>query len=146
MDTEQKIFTILRDKFGPDLKNFTIPPPVFKLMSGEFIDLDIEQGFLRTRFPIRTDYLNPYGSMQGGMIAAAIDNTIGPLSILVAPPNVTRRLALKYSLPIKPEIEFLYVEAKLIDQKEPRIFFDAHVLSIGGDIFAKAKAIHWIIG
>jgi len=34
--------------------------------------------------------------MQGGMIAAAVDNTIGPLSFLVAAPNVTRRLEMKY--------------------------------------------------
>ena len=68
-----------------------IPPPVFTSMQGEFVDFDLEEGILVTRFPVRQDYLNPYGAMQGGMVAAAVDNTLGPLSMLVAPPNVTRK-------------------------------------------------------
>jgi len=145
MNAHQKIFSILRNKFGDQLSHYRIPPPVFALMSGEFVDFDLEQGILTTRFPVKDDYLNPYGRMQGGMIAAAVDNTIGPLSILVAPPNVTRRLEMKYKLPIKPELEFILVRAIFVERIDPRLFFRAQVLSPEGKILAKAQATHWMI-
>jgi len=33
------------------------------------------------------------------MVAAAADNTLGPLSVLVAPPNLTRRMEITYARP-----------------------------------------------
>jgi acyl-coenzyme A thioesterase PaaI-like protein len=50
-------------------------------------------------------YRNPFGTMQGGMIATAVDNTIGPLRDVVAPPNVTRTLEMRYSHPVNSEME-----------------------------------------
>jgi len=49
-------------------------------MKGEVIDYDMEHETLTNRFPVLAEHLNPYGNIQGGIIAAAIDNTIGPLS------------------------------------------------------------------
>jgi hypothetical protein len=43
--------------------------------------------------------------MQGGMIATAVDNTIGPLRDVVAPPNVTRTLEMRNSHPVNSEME-----------------------------------------
>ena len=60
------------------------------------------------------EYLNPYGNMQGGIIATAIDNTIGPLSMLVSKPNFTRYIQVKYGRIIPPEIDYIYVTAKFI--------------------------------
>jgi len=90
------VMGILRDRLGDRVAEYAFPPPVFALMKGEFVELDLDAGLLSARFPVLESYLNPYGSMQGGMIAAAVDNTLGPLSVLVAPPNVTRRLEVKY--------------------------------------------------
>jgi len=91
------VFDLLRRRLGDRLDDYLIPPPVFQTLRGEFLAYDPQAGLLRTRFPVLPEYLNPYGSLQGGVVAAAIDNTLGPLSMLVAPPNVTRRLEMKYS-------------------------------------------------
>jgi acyl-coenzyme A thioesterase PaaI-like protein len=139
-----RMIEILNQKFGESLDEFLIPPPVFSFMEGEFIEFDQVQGWLRARFPIKSDYLNPYKVMQGGMIAAAIDNTLGPLSILIAPPNVTRTLELKYSAPISLEMEHLIIFAKLERRVERELFFKAEARSKQGRLLARAQARHWI--
>ncbi len=121
-----------------------MPPPVFAAMRGEFISFDRANKILMARFPVLTEQLNPYGSMQGGMIAAAIDNTLGPLSMLVAPPNFTRRLELKYRRPVTPGLDFITVIGKFIEQKKRQLFFRASVVDQEGNELANAKAVHWI--
>ena len=75
--------------FGKQLDQYLIPPPVFIEMQGEIIAFNLEKQTLEARYPVQKRYQNPYRAMQGGMIGAAVDNTLGPLSLLVAPPNVT---------------------------------------------------------
>lgn len=130
---------------GDQLDSYLIPPPAFTSMGGEFLDFDPDTKVLRSRFPIRDDYLNPYGFMQGGFTAAAIDNTIGPLSMLVAPPNVTRRLTITYSEPVHPQIGSITISAKLTELQYPRISFRADVRSPAGKRLARATAEHWIL-
>lgn len=128
-------------------RNDTIhfPPPVFDAMQGEPLSYDPDSETLRCRFPVLPEQLNPYGSMQGGMIAAAIDNTIGPLSMLVSPPNFTRHLELKYARPARLELGYIIVKARFVEQQKRQLFFEAVVESESGERLASAKAIHWVI-
>jgi acyl-coenzyme A thioesterase PaaI-like protein len=114
-------------------------------MEGEFLEFDLDAGVLTAQFPVRESYLNPYGTMQGGMVAAAVDNTLGPLSMLVAPPNVTRRLEMTYSRPVKLDMEAILVEARLIERQDRWLFFRAEVRSRQGLRLVRSKATHWII-
>ena len=139
-----RMIEILKQKFGDRLDQFLIPPPVFSFMEGEVIQFDQDEGWLKARFPIKQDYLNPYKVMQGGMIAAAIDNTLGPLSILIAPPNVTRMLELKYSAPISPEMGHIIVFAKLQQRDGRELYFKAEARTEQGMLLARAQARHWI--
>jgi acyl-coenzyme A thioesterase PaaI-like protein len=136
---------LLRDRMGDRMDDYAFPPPVFETMQGEFVALELDAGTLSTRFPVVESYLNPYGTMQGGMVAAAIDNTLGPLSVLLAPPNVTRRLELKYSHPVTLDMGHIIVHAKLLERKGQWLYFRADVHSREGLRLAMAKATHWII-
>ena len=117
----------IRSQIGMTIDQYLIPPPVFKAFKGEFLDFDIENKTLSARFPVLEDYLNPYGALQGGIIAALVDNTVGPLSMLVAPPNVTRRLEVKYSKPIKPELEYITIKSRLVERDDPNLTFNSRV-------------------
>ena len=114
-------------------------------MQGEFVAYDSDVGTLKVRFPILESYLNPYGMMQGGMVAAAVDNTLGPLSMLVAPPNVTRRLELTYSRPVRPDVGHIVVTARLVSHDGQRLHFRAEVTDPDGCRLARAKAVHWVV-
>lgn len=133
------------DRLGDSADQVEFPPPVFDAMQGEPLAYDPESETLSCRFPVLPEQLNPYGSMQGGMIAAAIDNTIGPLSMLVSPPNFTRHLELKYARPAGQELGYIIVKARFVEQQKRRLFFEAVVESESGERLASAKATHWVI-
>jgi acyl-coenzyme A thioesterase PaaI-like protein len=142
---DMSLIEIIRQKVGDQVQEFLLPPPVFESMHGEFIAFDPQAGILRTRFPVLHEFLNPYKTMQGGMLAAAVDNTIGPLSMLVAPPNVTRRLEMKYSKPVTTDLPYITVEGKFLGQEGQRLTFSAAVRDPQGALLARARASHWII-
>lgn len=146
---DQILMTQLREiicqNFGDRIHEYTYPPPVFMMMKGELLAIDMEQGMLKARFPVSENYLNPYGAMQGGMIAAAVDNTLGPLSVAVAPPNVTRTLEMKYSQPVTPDMGYIVVQARLVERKDRWLFFEARVSSSDGRKLATCKAAHYLI-
>ena len=139
------LMATIQAKFGERIRDYRFPPPVFEAMHGEYLEFDLQNGSLKARFPILERYLNPYGTMQGGMIAAAVDNTFGPLSVALAPPNVTRNLEIKYSSPATPEMGFIIVHARLVERDDPRLTFQARVSSPDGKKLATCKATHWII-
>ncbi len=129
-----------------DLSRFEIPPPVFMAMKGEILSFDLEQRIFCCTFPVLKDHLNPYGVMQGGMISAAIDNTIGPLSMLVAPPNITRKMEVKYYEAIGASNHSIQVTAKFIEKKKRLLYFEADVENVEKTTkFASATATHWVI-
>lgn len=143
--TVSSIIDIIKGRLGDRLDEFLIPPPVFTTMQGEFRAFDAEGGVLETRFPVLEAYLNPYGTLQGGMVAAAVDNTLGPLSMLVAPPNVTRRLQMKYSRPVTPDLGYITVQGKLVARDGRWLTFSAEVRAPDGALLARAQAVHWIV-
>ncbi len=141
----ETIMQILRERLGDEIDNFLIPPPVFAAMGGEFVSLDLKAGELITRFPVLEDHLNPYGVVQGGMVAAAVDNTLGPLSMLVAPPNVTRRFEIKFSRSVTPEMKTITVKGQFLGREGRRLGFAAEVRGPAEVLLARARATHWIL-
>ncbi|MGD2146996.1 MAG: PaaI family thioesterase [Anaerolineae bacterium] len=140
-----EVIETLKARLDDQLDRYALPPPVFTAMAGQFVAVDIDAGTLMARFPVRESYLNPYGTMQGGMIAAALDNTLGPLSMLVAPPNVTRRLEITYSRPVTMDMGSILVDARLVERRSRWLYFRADVRSRDGRRLARSKATHWIV-
>lgn len=147
--TSQHILDILRHHLreihGDQVDDFLIPPPAFQSMQGKLLDVDMDQGTLTTRFPILEDHLNPYRTLQGGYLAAMFDNTIGPLSMLVAPPNVTRRLEITYSKPVEPSVDTVTIHATFQSQEGQRLQIRAEARDPRGRRIARAQATHWIL-
>ncbi len=121
----------------------TCSPPVFDLMDVDVVSFNMETKVLVNRFPVKKEYLNPYNIMQGGMIAAAIDNTIGPLSMLVARANVTRNLEVKYSKPVRIEDGIICVTARYVGEENGFLLFEAKVTNDEGKKLAQARSKHW---
>ena len=120
----------------PDLE---IPPKVFPDMEAEILAYQ-EGESLRIRFPVKERYHNPMGMMQGGMIVAAMDNTMGPLSFLVAPPSVTVQLNTTYLRPITAEEAYIEVEARVVEQAGRQLLLTADVYNTAGRRMAMGQA------
>ena len=145
---EQILGAMLAAAEGSGLK---LPPPVFADMLTEM--RDYVPGDPQThvgarmvgRFPLQERYQNPMGHMQGGMIAAAVDNVIGPLSYLVAPPSATANLAITYLAPVTPGFAFVEVEARLTHRAGRQLVFEATVTGPDGQTLAVAHATQTVV-
>jgi uncharacterized protein (TIGR00369 family) len=113
-------------------------------MGAEVVSYE-EGAALTVRFPFDERFTNPMGVMQGGMIGAAVDNTIGPLSFLVAPPSVTTQFNLTFLRPVKPALDHFLVEARLTERTRQYLFFSARVTAPEGAALALAQATCYIL-
>ena len=121
-----------------------IPPKIFVDMEAEIIDYEHKKS-LTVQMPIKEKYQNPLGFMQGGMIAAAIDNTVGPLSFLVAPPSVTTTMNVTYVRPVPMTDEFIFVKATIVDQTKKMIYMKAEVFNKENKIKATATTSFMVV-
>ncbi|GAB5534092.1 MAG: PaaI family thioesterase [Rubricoccaceae bacterium] len=123
-----------------------IPPPSFTSMECEVVDYqpgapDTNVGARMTvRIPVRKRWQNPMGLMQGGALAMAVDNVIGPLSYLVAPPSSTTQLALTYLAPVTPDMEDITAEGVFVHRAGRQLVFDAEVKGPDGTALTAARA------
>lgn len=53
------------------------PPPCAKTLGLEFVEIDAEAGTIETKFEAVENFLNPAGNVQGGFLAAMLDDTMG---------------------------------------------------------------------
>ena len=44
----------------------------------EFVQIDGERGIVEVEFEAKPEFLNPAGNVQGGFLAAMLDDTMGP--------------------------------------------------------------------
>jgi uncharacterized protein (TIGR00369 family) len=54
------------------------PPPCGKTLGTEIVQVDSERGIIEITFEARAEFLNPAGNVQGGFLAAMLDDTMGP--------------------------------------------------------------------
>ena len=136
---------LFSNALGDKINDFTLPPPSFEIMQCEIIEYSTEEKSLITRLPVLEKWQNPFGTMQGGMIDAAIDNAVGPLSLLVAPMNMTRTIETKILKAITMDVETIYVKAKLVGMKKRRLTFEAELVDEEGLVYATSTIVNYII-
>ncbi len=139
-----EFFEKFRARF-PGRTDLKLPPPVFQEMGGEFVAFDETAKSLTVRFPVQERFENPLGLMQGGMLVAAIDNTFGPLSYMVAPPSVTTQLNTSFIQSIPPDTEYIQVTARVDEHTRRFLFLSAKVHNPDGEILAVAQASFMIL-
>lgn len=59
-------------------------PPIAKLLGWKLLDYDEDRKWIRVGFDPKPEFLNPAGIIQGGMLAAMLDDTLGPAVIVAS--------------------------------------------------------------
>lgn len=126
----EKIIESMKSTEGMEL-----PPRIFKAMEGEFVAY-VEGESLTAKYPVKECYSNPFGFMQGGMIVAAMDNTLGPFSYLVAPASITENINTTFVRPVKITERFIFVTALLHGRTPMQIHLRAEVKNVAGKLLA----------
>jgi uncharacterized protein (TIGR00369 family) len=138
-----QLTALLVSKMPPDAK-LQLPPPCMVDMQGE--PLDYQEGVsLSLRFPFLPRYQNPLGFMQGGFIVAALDNTVGPFSYLIAPPSVTSQLTVNYLRPITPQQTHLTCIARLVERTKKTLYLSGEARGSDGKVAALCQVVCQIL-
>jgi hypothetical protein len=69
----------------------------------------------------------------------------GPLSMLIAPANVTRRMEIKFSRGAVPGMGHILVIARCVERDDRWLTLEAAAHSPQGELLARAKATHWVL-
>ena len=123
----------------PKNTSMQLPPNIFIDMEGEFTEF-IKDEKLVARFPNKERYANPFGFMQGGMIVAAMDNTLSPLSYANATANIMSEIKTSFKRPIKATDRFIEVIATVLNITATHITLQANVLNEKGKLAATGIA------
>jgi acyl-coenzyme A thioesterase PaaI-like protein len=62
-------------------------PPAARLLGWQLEAVDPAAGTITVRYEARSDFTNPMGNIQGGFIAAMLDEAMGPALVATLPPD-----------------------------------------------------------
>lgn len=96
------------DREGPFwdfLEGRVAPPPAAVLLGWELIAVDPEAGTIEVAFTATEQFLNPIGVVQGGLLSAMLDDTLGPALVATLGPGEfapTSDLHVQFLRPARP--------------------------------------------
>ena len=81
------------------------PPPAAVLLGWRLVEIDPEGGTIDVAFTATERFLNPAGHVQGGLLAAMLDDTMGPALVATLGPGEwapTIDLQVQFLAPVRP--------------------------------------------
>jgi uncharacterized protein (TIGR00369 family) len=81
------------------------PPPSAVLLGWELVSIDPDAGTIEVAFTASEQFLNPIGVIQGGFLAAMLDDTMGPALVATLGPGQsapTADLHVQFLRPARP--------------------------------------------
>ena len=81
------------------------PPPAAELLGWELRSVDADAGTIEAAFTATERFLNPAGVVQGGLLAAMLDDTLGPALVATLGPGEfapTLDLHVQFLSPARP--------------------------------------------
>src|SRR6266702_7003900 len=86
------------------LDRFTVPPSS-KLLGWHLLDARPKDGWIRIGFDGKREFCNPAGFVQGGMLSAMLDDTMGPAVFVMTEGRLytaTITMTVNFLAPAKP--------------------------------------------
>ena len=118
-------------------------PPCFTSMDGEI--MEVTELSMVACFPVKSEYCNPAGSMQGGLLTAVFDNVFGPLShIYFKTLTTTIYINTSYQRPVFPG-DMLTVRAEIHNPGRNTAHMLGEARNRAGKLIASADTTYMIL-
>ncbi|MDP2496748.1 MAG: PaaI family thioesterase [Candidatus Palauibacterales bacterium] len=135
--THERVGRLLREL--PGSERFEIPPPVFEALGGEFVEFEPGRS-LTAEWPVSDLHRGPSGRLQGGILAAYFDNTVGPLAFLTGRDfYVSVDLSTEFLRPVRPEDDTVVVEAEVLGETSRLLFIQGECRRPDGTVLALCR-------
>ena len=117
------------------------PPATARLLGAELVSEDAAAGIVEMAFHPNESMLNPRGMVQGGIVAAMLDDTMGPalLSLTggkVLPASID--LNVSFIRPVKPGR--VLARARVVHRGRSVVFLEAELFDADGKMLARATS------
>ena len=116
-------------------------PPIAKLLGFKLLHVDPEQGTIRIEFEAKPEFLNSAGQVQGGMLAAMLDDTMATALVARLPPGqFAPTLELKTSFIAPASVGKLIGEGHVVHMGKSIAFLEGKLTDESGRLIATATA------
>ena|SRR5690349_3976382 len=116
-------------------------PPCAVLLGWHVIDAEPEQGWIRIGFEGKPEFRNPAGFIQGGILAAMLDDTMGPAVFTMTQGKMyTATIDMNVSFLAPAHVGKIYGEANVIQLGKTIAFVEARLTDEAGTLLAKATS------
>jgi len=122
------------------------PPPVAKLLGWRVLDARPQEGWLKLGFEGKPEFLNPAGFVQGGILSAMLDDTMGPAVLVMTEGRsytTTVSLTVNFLKPAKPGP--ITAEAKVTQLGKSIAFVEGRLMAEDGTLLATATAVERLV-
>ena len=118
-----------------------IPPPkAAETLGIVFTHIDASSGVIETELQGKPEFTNPAGNIQGGFLAAMLDDTMGPaLAATLAAGQIAPTLNLNISFHRPANVGVLTGKGRIV-RRGKEVCFLAGELYQGGELIASATA------
>ena len=116
-------------------------PPAAETLGWELIREDPEAGTVEIAFHPGQAFLNPHGTVQGGFVAAMLDDTMGPALVSKtdgACMPATIDMNVSFVRAVKPGR--VIGKGRLVSQGKTIAFFEAELFDEEGNLLARATS------
>jgi uncharacterized protein (TIGR00369 family) len=115
------------------------PPASAKLLGWQLLDAKPAEGWLKVGFDGKKEFCNPAGFVQGGLLTAMLDDTMGPAAFIMTEGKFyTTTISLNVNFLASAKPGPLIAEAKVIQLGKTIAFMEGKLASEDGTLIATA--------
>jgi uncharacterized protein (TIGR00369 family) len=121
-------------------------PPCSKLLGWQLIEIDEQEESVTIRFDGKTEFSNSSGFIQGGILTAMLDDSIGPAILLATEGkqhSPTISMTVNFIAPARPGP--LICKAKIIQKGKTIVFTEACLRNESGDLLVTASSTNRLL-
>lgn len=121
-------------------------PPAAVTLGFKLLEIHPDAGTIRVQFEGKREFLNPMGNIQGGFLAAMLDDTLGPALVATLPPDhfaPTIELKVNFIKPAKPGV--LIGTGRVVSKGGTIAFLAGELSTEQGELIATATATARIV-
>jgi len=118
------------------------PPPSAKLLGWHLLDARPGEGWLKVGFDGKREFCNPAGFVQGGILTAMLDDTMGPAVLVMSEGRLyttTISLTVNFMAPAKPGP--IVAEATVTQLGKTVAFMEGKLTAEDGTLLATATTV-----
>lgn len=121
-------------------------PPAARLLGWRLLSLDREKAVITVGFEARPEFCNPLGAIQGGMLVAMLDDTMGPAAMVALDgKGFAQTLELKTSFLAAARPGPLIGEGSVLKRGREIMFLQGRLRDEAGCLIAEASATARVI-